>query len=85
MIDKLDDFSVSAGILSRVLTAVDAVSTAARWFAGGRQGAVPLTVPVPVKAQQAAPAWGPTPKQSAAAQQLFGSQDAKPIPAYVLQ
>jgi len=44
----LTQFSNAAGILTRVLTVIDAVRAVATWSAAGSQGPGPLTVPVPV-------------------------------------
>ena len=48
-VDALNQFGNAAGILNRVLTAVDSVRLVADWFANrGGQGFGPLTVPAPV-------------------------------------
>ncbi|CAB4194623.1 hypothetical protein UFOVP1264_78 [uncultured Caudovirales phage] len=59
--DKLNQFGNAAGVLTRVLTVFDALRQVAAWFATGRQGTGPLTVPMPARGTQPPPPPGARP------------------------
>ena len=54
-LERLNQFGNAAGVLTRVLTVFDALRQVANWFADGKHGSGPLTVPVPARQTQPAP------------------------------
>jgi hypothetical protein len=59
-IDSLNQFSNAAGVLTRVLTVFDALRQIAIWFNAGKQGAGPLSVPMPAKTMAPQPTSRPS-------------------------